>query len=121
MGPDFIYGVINMIDGERDPRNLIFLFQFMPTFIKTFPLGHLSEEMFEVFACYFPIDFYPAQNDPASITRDNLAEYLSDCLCCDKTFTENCINLLLEKLDSDLIIAKMDSLNLLVIIINFFY
>lgn len=59
MGPDFVYGVISSIDGERDPRNLMLLFNILPNFIKEFPLGHLTEEMFEVISCYFPIDFNP--------------------------------------------------------------
>lgn len=59
LGPDFIYGVITAIDGERDPRNLMLLFSILPHFMKEFSLGHLTEEMFEVIACYFPVDFNP--------------------------------------------------------------
>jgi DNA repair/transcription protein MET18/MMS19 len=114
MGPDFIYGVINAIDGERDPRNLLFLFTYMPVFVKKFPLHHLSEEMFEIFSCYFPIDFHPAPNDPAAITRDILAGNLSNCLCASESFAEECIVLILEKIESQLVIAKLDSLDLLV-------
>lgn len=114
MGPDWIYGVINSLDGERDPRNLLFIFQFMPQFLKVFQCGHLAEEMFEVFAVYFPVDFSPAPNDPAAITRDILAEHLSDCLCGSNDFADPCIDLLLEKLDSDLTTAKVDSYKLLV-------
>lgn len=114
MGADFVYGVIGAIDGERDPRNLIFLFQYMPQFLQQYPLFHLGEEMFEVFACYFPIDFYPNQNDPDPITRDMLAEKLEACLCGSKDFAEHCVPLLLEKLDSELVVAKLDSLRLLV-------
>lgn len=114
MGANYIYGVIGAIDGERDPRNLIFLFQYMPQFLKQYPLFHLAEEMFEVFACYFPIDFYPNQNDPEPITRDMLAEKLEACLCGSKNFAEHCIPLLLEKLESELVVAKLDSLRLLI-------
>ncbi|KAL9698740.1 hypothetical protein quinque_002181 [Culex quinquefasciatus] len=114
MGPDFVYGVIGTIDGERDPRNLIFLFNFIPTFLARYSLFHMVEEMFEVFACYFPIDFHPNQNDPEPITRDMLAVKLEDCLCGTKEFAEHCIVLLLEKLDSTLNIAKLDSLRLLI-------
>ena len=114
MQSDFIYGVISALDGERDPRNLLFLFEYMPTFIKTFPLKHLTEEMFEIFACYFPIDFYPNPNDPKAITRDVLAEKLSFCLCAVPEFADSCIALALEKLESDLSVAKLDSLDLLV-------
>ncbi|XP_062556432.1 MMS19 nucleotide excision repair protein [Armigeres subalbatus] len=113
LGADFVYGIIGAIDGERDPRNLIFLFEYMPTFLQQYPLLHLGEEMFEIFACYFPIDFHPNQNDPEAITRDMLAEKLENCLCGSKKFAEYCIPLLLEKLESELIVAKMDSLRLL--------
>ncbi|XP_053691619.1 MMS19 nucleotide excision repair protein [Sabethes cyaneus] len=113
MGADFISGVIDAIQGERDPQNLLFLFDYMPQFLQQYPLMHLSEEMFEVFACYFPIDFYPNPNDPAAITRDMLALKLENCLCATKEFATHCIVLLLEKLDSDLDVAKLDSLRLL--------
>lgn len=114
MGADFIYGVIQAIDGERDPRNLVFLFEFMPRFIHAYPLRHLSEEMFESFSCYFPIDFHPSTSDPQAITRDGLAERLASCLCASKEFADSCITLALEKLEGDLSVAKVDSLNLLV-------
>lgn len=114
MGTDFVYGVINAIDSERDPRLLVFIFDFLPSFLRTYPLGHLAEEMFEVCACYFPIDFNPSQSDPAAITRDVLADKLADCLSASSAFAEHCIPLLLEKFDSDLNVAKLDSLALLV-------
>lgn len=116
MGTDFMYGVIQAIDGERDPRNLLFLFEFMPRFISTYPLRHFNEEMFEVFSCYFPIDFHPSPNDPKAITRDLLAEKLKSCLCASKDFAQFCYPLALEKLESDLTVAKLDSLSLLVCI-----
>lgn len=114
MGADFVYGVIQAAEGERDPRNLVFLFEFMPRFIKTYSLRHLVEEMFEVFSCYFPIDFHPSPNDPQAITRDALAEKLAVCLCASPKFAEFCFPLALEKLEGDLKVAKLDSLNLLV-------
>lgn len=114
MGPDFVYGVINAIDGERDPRILVQIFDFLPSFFRQYPLRHLTEEFFEVCACYFPVDFHPAPNDPAGITRDKLAEKLANCLCGTEDFAEHCITLLLEKLDSGLNVAKLDSLDLLV-------
>uniref|UniRef100_A0A182VS07 MMS19 nucleotide excision repair protein n=1 Tax=Anopheles minimus TaxID=112268 RepID=A0A182VS07_9DIPT len=112
-GVDFVYGVIGTIEGERDPRNLLYLFEHMPAFIRTFPLFHLAEEMFETFACYFPIDFHPNPSDPAAITREALAELLANCLCATAEMAEFAVELLLEKLDSSLIVAKLDSLALL--------
>lgn len=57
LGVDLVYGVINSIDGESDPRNLLIIFRIIPFFVKQFPLGHLIEEMFEVIACYFPVQY----------------------------------------------------------------
>ncbi|KAL4706927.1 hypothetical protein ACJJTC_006971 [Scirpophaga incertulas] len=113
LGPDFLYGFISSIDGERDPRNLLFLFTFLPTFLREVPLGHLVEEMFEVLSCYYPIDFHPSPDDPAPVTRQNLADSLCPCLCAVPEFAEHCLVLLVEKLDSSLRVAKLDSLELL--------
>jgi DNA repair/transcription protein MET18/MMS19 len=51
---------------------------------------------------------------PNGITRDDLADALLPCLIASPAFTEFCIPLLLEKLDSQLRIAKLDSLRVLV-------
>uniref|UniRef100_A0A182SC23 MMS19 nucleotide excision repair protein n=1 Tax=Anopheles maculatus TaxID=74869 RepID=A0A182SC23_9DIPT len=112
-GVDFVYGVIGAMEGERDPRNLMYLFEHMPPFLRTFPMFHLAEEMFETFACYFPIEFHPNPNDPVVITRETLAELLTNCLCATAELAEFAVPLLLEKLDSRLIVAKLDSLALL--------
>lgn len=114
LGPDFVYGVISSMDGERDPRNLLYLFTILTQFIKNIPLGHLIEEMYEVIACYYPIDFQPSPEDPAAVTRQELANALAPCLCAIPEFGENCMVLLVEKLDSSLRVAKIDSLKLLV-------
>lgn len=63
MGLDFVYGVITFIDGERSPKNLIVLFQWFPKLLIAIDLGHLDEEMFEVLACYFPVDFKSSTQD----------------------------------------------------------
>ncbi|CAG5003760.1 unnamed protein product [Parnassius apollo] len=113
LGPDFVYGVLSSIEGERDPRNLLFLFNILPNFLKEVPLGHLTEEMFDVISCYYPIDFHPSPNDPAAVTREDLATALTPCLCAVPEFAEHCLVLLVEKLDSSLRQAKIDSLKLL--------
>ncbi|XP_030373580.1 MMS19 nucleotide excision repair protein homolog [Scaptodrosophila lebanonensis] len=113
MAGDFLYGLINSIDGERDPRNLDIIFSFMPDFIANYPLLHLAEEMFEIFSCYFPIDFNPSKQDPTAITRDDLAGKLTNCLVATPVFAEWTVVLAVEKLESDLVVAKLDSIELL--------
>ncbi|CAG9769601.1 unnamed protein product [Ceutorhynchus assimilis] len=113
MGIDFVYGVISSIDGERNPKNLIYLFDWMQTFLKIVKLGHLTEEMFEVLSCYFPVDFKPSISDKNNITREDLAEGLCKCLTSIAEFGQYAIPVTLEKLDSSLKIAKEDSLDVL--------
>ncbi|XP_060801450.1 MMS19 nucleotide excision repair protein homolog isoform X2 [Amyelois transitella] len=113
LGPDFVYGVISAMDGERDPRNLLFLFHFLPEFLVNIPLGHLVEEMFDIISCYYPIDFHPSPDDPAAVSREDLAAALCPCLSAVPEFAEHCLVLLVEKLDSSLRLAKVDSLRLL--------
>lgn len=111
---DFVYGVISFIDGERDPRALLDLLKWLPKFITSVQLGHLLEEMFEVVACYFPIDFKAPTQEKNAVTREQLAEVLGPCLCSTPDFAQSCIPLALEKFDSELMVAKLDSLELLV-------
>lgn len=110
---EFVQGVINAVEGERDPRNLVKLFDFMPRFVERFPLEHWAEEMFEVFACYYPIDFYPSASDPDAITRDGLAKKLDNCLLGCRDFIEPALVLALEKLETELKVAKLDSLRMI--------
>ncbi|KAF5275982.1 hypothetical protein FQA39_LY00778 [Lamprigera yunnana] len=113
MDLDFIYGVMVAIDGERDPRNLLFLFKWLPMVLERFELAHLTEEMFEVMACYFPIDFRAPEEFMNKIRRKDLAIPLCNCLCAVPEFSEYCLPLALEKLNSSLQIAKVDSLHLI--------
>jgi hypothetical protein len=77
LGPDFVFGVISMVDGERDPRNLLQLFGMLPQFIRMFPLGHLTEEMFDVVSCYFPVDFYSVSIKASPLCALILQNWLS--------------------------------------------
>ncbi|XP_066156567.1 MMS19 nucleotide excision repair protein [Euwallacea fornicatus] len=113
MAIDFVYGVISLIDGERDPTNLDFLFCWIPSFLKVATLGHLTEEMFEVLSCYFPVDFKPSQHDQHKISRESLADALCNSLTCLSDFGPMGVPLALEKLDSTLNTAIEDSLDLL--------
>lgn len=51
------------MDSESDPRNLLFLFSFLPKAFTEIPLKHLTEEAFAVLECYFPVDFTPVNID----------------------------------------------------------
>lgn len=113
IGPDFIYGLITLIQGERNPINLNYLFQILPNIFSKFQLGHLSEEVFDTVACYFPIDFNSSFTKTPSITRDSLAEGLANCLTANPNFAEFCYPLLFDKMSSTLRLAIIDSFYIL--------
>ncbi|XP_037610293.1 MMS19 nucleotide excision repair protein homolog isoform X1 [Sebastes umbrosus] len=114
LGPDFVFGFVQSMDGERDPRNLLLAFQIAKSIIlRGYDLGKFTEELFEVTSCYFPIDFSPPPNDPHGITKEELIQMLRDVLTGTPRFAEFLLPLIIEKLDSDVQSAKLDSLQTL--------
>ncbi|KAK3923660.1 MMS19 nucleotide excision repair protein-like protein [Frankliniella fusca] len=113
LGPDLVYHIMTAVEGERDPRNLKFLFSMLPSIIKSLSLGHLTEDFFEIVACYFPVDFNPSPEQRSQINREQLATGLANVLTATPNFAEFAFPLALEKLDSPIRLAKMDSLHLL--------
>nr|XP_020471545.1 MMS19 nucleotide excision repair protein homolog [Monopterus albus]XP_020471546.1 MMS19 nucleotide excision repair protein homolog [Monopterus albus] len=114
LGADFVFGFIQSMDGERDPRNLLLAFQIANNIIRRgYNLGTFTEELFEVTSCYFPIDFTPPPNDPHGITKEELIEALRAILTGTPKFAEFLLPLIIEKLDSDIQSSKLDSLQTL--------
>ncbi|XP_017659569.1 PREDICTED: MMS19 nucleotide excision repair protein homolog [Lepidothrix coronata] len=114
LGADFTFGFIQVMDGEKDPRNLLVAFQIVRDLItKDYALGPFVEELFEVTSCYFPVDFTPPPNDPHGIQREDLILSLRAVLASTPQFAEFLLPLLIEKLDSELQSAKLDSLQTL--------
>ncbi|KAM9561524.1 MMS19 nucleotide excision repair protein homolog isoform 2-T2 [Salvelinus alpinus] len=114
LGADFVFGFVQSVDGERDPRNLLLAFQIAGKIIHGgYDLGKFTEELFEVTSCYFPIDFSPPPNDPHGITQEELILALRAVLTGTPRFAEYLLPLIIEKLDSDVQSAKVDSLQTL--------
>ncbi|XP_056152581.1 MMS19 nucleotide excision repair protein homolog [Lampris incognitus] len=114
LGADFVFGFVQSMDGERDPRNLLLAFQIAKNIIQRgYDMGKFTEELFEVTSCYFPIDFSPPSNDPHGITQEELIVSLRAVLAGTQRFAEFLLPLIIEKLDSDVQSAKLDSLQTL--------
>uniref|UniRef100_A0A8C6RZG1 MMS19 nucleotide excision repair protein n=1 Tax=Nannospalax galili TaxID=1026970 RepID=A0A8C6RZG1_NANGA len=114
LGADFTFGFIQVMDGEKDPRNLLVAFHIVHDLIsRDYSLGPFVEELFEVTSCYFPIDFTPPPNDPYGIQRDDLILSLRAVLASTPRFAEFLLPLLIEKVDSEILSAKLDSLQTL--------
>ena len=111
MGNDFVLGFIQAIDGEKDPNNLMLVFGCVPIIVNNFTLEPFTEDFFETIARYFPIDFTPPRL-PAGhkvVTKLELVIALRACFACHNLFAPLTIPLFLEKLDSDVDDAKIDS------------
>uniref|UniRef100_A0A3P8U4Q4 MMS19 nucleotide excision repair protein n=1 Tax=Amphiprion percula TaxID=161767 RepID=A0A3P8U4Q4_AMPPE len=113
LGADFVFGFVQSMDGERDPRNLLLAFQIAKNIIHRGYDLKFTEELFEVTSCYFPIDFTPPPNDPHGITKEELIQELRGVLTGTPKFAEFLLPLIIEKLDSDVPSAKLDSLQTL--------
>uniref|UniRef100_A0A8C6CB27 MMS19 nucleotide excision repair protein n=1 Tax=Monodon monoceros TaxID=40151 RepID=A0A8C6CB27_MONMO len=114
LGADFTFGFIQVMDGEKDPRNLLVAFRIVHDLIsRDYSLGPFAEELFEVTSCYFPIDFTPPPNDPHGIQREDLILSLRAVLASTPRFAEFLLPLLIEKVDSEILSAKLDSLQTL--------
>ncbi|XP_077544058.1 MMS19 nucleotide excision repair protein isoform X2 [Haemaphysalis longicornis] len=111
----FVLGCIQAIEGERDPRCLLQVFSIIPMMCSKFHLdSSLLEPLFEVCACYFPVDFNPPRREVGQIAREELSEGLLNCLTAAPGLGKFCVPLVVEKLGSDLVQAKSDALEVLI-------
>lgn len=120
LGNELVEGVIANVDGERDPRNLILVFQVLVELYQTRSddpevlinaLQEGSEDAMDLLACYFPLTFTPPPNDPHGVTRDQLAVQLCRAMTCSVHLVPHCVPLVLEKLKSSHTQAKVDALD----------
>ncbi|KAF9973632.1 hypothetical protein BGZ73_003128 [Actinomortierella ambigua] len=110
LGSEFVFGFIQCLDGEKDPRNLMLAFTLIKEIIQNFDIAQHVEDLFEVTFCYFPITFRPPPDDPYGITADHLKIGLRECLAATPYFAKFALPLLLEKLSSSSGSAKKDSM-----------
>ncbi|CAG2102637.1 unnamed protein product [Medioppia subpectinata] len=107
--PEFLYGLLQLVEGERDPRCLLVVFRLMHSVIESLDLDPYTEDVFEVISCYFPILFTPTPDDEYGITKEDLSGELHRCFTACPQFAPFLFPLVLEKLESELITAKIDS------------
>ncbi|KZF23815.1 DNA repair and TFIIH regulator [Xylona heveae TC161] len=95
-----IPGVIDLVSGEKDPRNLMIIFSFMKVIMVEWQITQFAEPLYESVFCYFPITFRPPPNDPYKITAQDLKERLRACVAATGDFAPFAIPALIDKLDS---------------------
>ncbi|WWD20081.1 hypothetical protein CI109_104555 [Kwoniella shandongensis] len=97
MGTAFINSYTKMVDGEKDPRNLLLLFSMDRVILLEFDVKDHIEDLFDITFCYFPITFRPPPNDPYGITADDLKLALRGCMSASPYFAKMALPLFLEK------------------------
>ncbi|GAO51729.1 ARM repeat-containing protein [Saitoella complicata NRRL Y-17804] len=110
MGARFVKGLIKVMQGEKDPRNLMIAFSVMKVVLVEWEIEKHVEELFDVTYCYFPIMFKPPPDDPYGITADDLKQRLRECLSATPLFATELIPALLDKLSSTSPSVKKDTL-----------
>ncbi|CAM9757938.1 unnamed protein product, partial [Sphacelaria rigidula] len=75
MGTAFVSGLVQALNGEKDPRCLIVGLSALRQTQQSFDprvLEETCEAVFDATACYFPVTFTPPPNDPHNISPDAL-------------------------------------------------
>ncbi|KAJ3132643.1 mms19 nucleotide excision repair [Physocladia obscura] len=110
LGDNFIAGFLVAMDGEKDPRNILFCFSIVKFIIFNFDISGKFEDLFEAIYCYFPITFRPPPNDPYGITSKDLKLQLRNCFAATPLFGKLAWPILIEKLSSTSENAKLDAM-----------
>jgi len=117
LSTQFTIGFLQAFEGEKDPRNLLLIFSSVGHMLDILSISHLAEDVFESLAVYFPVDFTPPSGLVGSVTKAQLVEELRNGLS-HPSLAEWTVGLLLEKLESDLESAKIDSLETMLLLIR---
>ncbi|CAJ0591728.1 unnamed protein product [Cylicocyclus nassatus] len=99
LGSDFAMTFIKTMGGERHPKCLPLVFRMFVIVAQLCTLGPFVEDLFEVVACYFPVEFKQTASSP--ITKDLLAEGCLKCLVAHPDFAPYCYLLIEEKFTDD--------------------
>ncbi|KAJ3189419.1 mms19 nucleotide excision repair [Gaertneriomyces sp. JEL0708] len=110
-GKEFVLGFIQVMDGEKDPRNLLLAFRTIQEIIGKLDYASHAEDLFSVVFCYFPITFRPPPDDVYGITAENLKAALRGCISATPLFAQFAMPLLIEKLASISGSAKKDAMD----------
>ncbi|OAX79958.1 hypothetical protein ACJ72_05717, partial [Emergomyces africanus] len=111
MGDESLVGIVDLVSGERDPRNLMLIFSMLKVLMVEWDISNHVQALFDSVYNYFPITFKPPPNDPYGITAQDLKTRLQDCISSTQLFAPYAFPSLLDKLDSTSLNVKKDALN----------
>ncbi|KAG5301025.1 DNA repair/transcription protein [Histoplasma ohiense] len=111
MGDESLVGIVDLVSGERDPRNLMLIFSILKVLMVEWDISNHVQALFDSVYNYFPITFKPPPNDPYGITAQDLKTRLQNCISSTQLFAPYAFPSLLDKLDSTSLNVKKDALN----------
>ncbi|KAJ9652901.1 hypothetical protein H2198_007854 [Neophaeococcomyces mojaviensis] len=113
MGDRSLVGTVQVVAGEKDPRNLMLIFSMLRVIMIEWDISSHIDRLFDAVYAYFPITFRPPPNDPYGITAQDLKDRLRDCLSSTGLLAPSVFPNLLDRLDSSSEIVKKDVLQAL--------
>ncbi|GEM08663.1 DNA repair/transcription protein [Rhodotorula toruloides] len=114
LGNDFIAGYCALVEGEKDPRNLMISFSVIKVILLEFDIVQHVEDLFDITFCYFPITFTPPPDDPYGISSEDLIVALRGCLSATPLFGRLALPLFLDKMQAASEKAKRQTLQALI-------
>ncbi|KAG9001211.1 hypothetical protein FRB90_011657 [Tulasnella sp. 427] len=110
LGDEFPRKYVSLVEGEKDPRNLLLAFSIDRVVLIEWEVKSYIEDFFDVTFCYFPITFKPPPNDPYKISTDDLKTALRSCLSASPFFGTLAVPIFMEKLAATTASVKQDVL-----------
>lgn len=113
MSDKSLTGIVRVVAGEKDPRNLMLIFSILRVFMIEWDITNHVDMLFDSVYAYFPITFRPPPNDPYGITAQDLKDRLRDCISSTGALAPSAFPNLLDKLDATSEAVKKDVLQAL--------
>ncbi|GAA5981336.1 hypothetical protein JCM11641_005289 [Rhodosporidiobolus odoratus] len=110
LGNEFLKGYAELVEGEKDPRNLMISFGLIRVMLLEFEAESCVEDLFDITFCYFPITFTPPPDDPYGISSEDLIIALRTCLSATPLFGRLALPLFYDKLQAASEKAKRQTL-----------
>ncbi|KAI1919153.1 hypothetical protein LOZ65_004594 [Ophidiomyces ophidiicola] len=107
MSDESLVGIIELVNGERDPRNLMLVFSILKVVIVEWDISHHVQVLFDSVFRYFPVTFRSHQGDSFQMTAQDLKNRLQDCISSNQSFASLAFPSLLDKLDATSLNVKV--------------
>ena len=113
----FIKQILDLVENEKDPRNLILSFQLIEFLLKNFDeeiLYPFKEDLFDYLSAYYPITFNKPENDNYSIESSDLENLLNSCLKFPLIVKKSIEELIFDKISSNYVDHKISCMKTLI-------